>query len=84
MGTGAASGTWPAAGGVDEIDLWLNAVPYHHIGGSCAIVLGALSTASAFVVLEGYDRDQLVMLMKRLHPTRMGGVPTKLRKPLPG
>ena len=74
----ALLGGWlrPIVDGADETDLWLNAVPYHHIGGSCAIILGALSTASAFVVLERYDRDQLVALMKRLNPTRMGGVPT--------
>ncbi len=74
----ALLGGWlrPMTDGADETDLWLNAVPYHHVGGSCAIILGALSTASTFVVLERYDRDQLVTLMKRLKPTRMGGVPT--------
>ena len=66
----------PIVDGTNETDLWLNAVPYHHIGGSCAIILGALTTASAFVVLERYDRDQLIELMGRLRPTRMGGVPT--------
>lgn len=74
----ALLGGWirPMLDGTDENDLWLNAVPYHHVGGSCAIILGALTTRSAFVVLERYDRDQLVSLMKRLKPTRMGGVPT--------
>ncbi len=74
----ALLGGWlrPMADGTDETDLWLNAVPYHHIGGSCAIILGALSTASTFVVLERYDRAQLVALMRQLKPTRMGGVPT--------
>ena len=33
----ASSWLRPAVNGVDENDLWLNAVPYHHIGGSCAI-----------------------------------------------
>lgn len=74
----ALLGGWlrPIVNGVNETDLWLNAVPYHHIGGSCAIVLGAMTTASAFVVLERYDRSQLIALMKRLRPTRLGGVPT--------
>ena len=74
----ALLGGWlrPLVDGCDENDLWLNAVPFHHIGGSCAIVLGALTTASPFVVLERYDRDQLVRLMGQLGPTRMGGVPT--------
>ena len=71
-------GGWlrPAVYGGNEHDVWLNAVPYHHIGGSIAIMVGALATASAFVVLERYDRDQTVRLMRELRPTRMGGVPT--------
>jgi fatty-acyl-CoA synthase len=71
-------GGWvrPAVYGGNEQDVWLNAVPYHHIGGSIAIVVGALATASALVVLERYDRDQTVRLMREVRPTRMGGVPT--------
>ena len=71
-------GGWlrPAVYGGNEHDVWLNAVPYHHIGGSIAIVVGALATGSAFTVLERYDRDQTVRLMRELRPTRMGGVPT--------
>ncbi len=71
-------GGWlrPAVYGGNEHDVWLNAVPYHHIGGSIAIIVGALATASAFTVLERYDRDQTVRLMRELRPTRMGGVPT--------
>ncbi|MFC3172708.1 class I adenylate-forming enzyme family protein [Novosphingobium bradum] len=74
----ALLGGWlrPTLDGIGEDDLWLNAVPYHHVGGSCAIILGALSTGSAFVMLERYDREQLVALMTTLRPTRMGGVPT--------
>ena len=71
-------GGWvrPAVYGGNEHDVWLNAVPYHHIGGSIAIMVGALATASAFVVLERYNRDQTVRLMREVRPTRMGGVPT--------
>ncbi len=71
-------GGWlrPAVYGGNEHDVWLNAVPYHHIGGSIAIIVGALATGSAFTVLERYDRDQTVRLMRELRPTRMGGVPT--------
>lgn len=71
-------GGWlrPAVYGGNEHDIWLNAVPYHHIGGSIAIIVGALATGSAFVVLERYDRDQTVRLMREVRPTRMGGVPT--------
>ncbi len=71
-------GGWlrPAVYGGNEDDVWLNAVAYHHIGGSIAIMVGALATASAFVVLERYNRDQTVQLMRELRPSRMGGVPT--------
>jgi fatty-acyl-CoA synthase len=71
-------GGWlrPAVYGGNEHDVWLNAVPYHHIGGSIAIIVGALATGSAFVVLERYARDETVRLMRELRPSRMGGVPT--------
>ena len=74
----AMYGAWarPAIYGGTHDDISLNAVPFHHIGGSIAIILGALTTASSFVVLESYDRDQIVRLMRQLRPTRMGGVPT--------
>jgi fatty-acyl-CoA synthase len=75
---GVLYGGWlrPAVYGGNEHDVWLNAVPYHHIGGSIAIMVGALATGSAFVVLERYDRDETVRLMRELRPSRMGGVPT--------
>lgn len=66
----------PHCEGAGEQDVWLNAVPFHHVGGSCAIVLGAMSVGGSFVVLERYDRDQLIRLMPKVHATRMGGVPT--------
>lgn len=71
-------GAWlrPAVYGGNEHDISLNAVPFHHIGGSIAIMVGTLATASAFVVLERYDRDQTVRLMREVRATRMGGVPT--------
>jgi fatty-acyl-CoA synthase len=70
-------GGWirPALQGGGTRDLWLNAVPYHHVGGSVAVIVGSLAMGSTLVVLERYDRDQLVALMA-LKPSRMGGVPT--------
>lgn len=71
-------GGWlrPHCEGAGEDDVWLNALPFHHIGGSCAVVLGALGVGGSFVVLERYDRDQLIRLMPIVRATRMGGVPT--------
>lgn len=74
----ALLGGWlrPHCEGASEHDVWLNAIPYHHVGGSCAIVLGALSLGAAFVVIERYDCDQLIQMMGKVNATRMGGVPT--------
>jgi fatty-acyl-CoA synthase len=74
----ALLGGWlrPHCEGANEHDVWLNAVPYHHIGGSCAIVLAALTLGASFVVLERYDCDELVRMMGQINATRMGGVPT--------
>jgi len=74
----ALLGGWlrPHCEGATENDVWLNAVPFHHIGGSVAVVLGALGVGGSFVVLERYDRDQLIRLMPKVGATRMGGVPT--------
>jgi fatty-acyl-CoA synthase len=71
-------GGWlrPHCEGAGIDDVWLNALPFHHIGGSCAVVLGALGVGGSFVVIERYDRDQLIRLMPIVRATRMGGVPT--------
>ena len=74
----ALLGGWlrPHCEGANETDVWLNAVPFHHIGGSCAIVLGALGVGASFVVLARSDREQILRLLKKVAATRMGGVPT--------
>jgi fatty-acyl-CoA synthase len=74
----AILGGWlrPKIEGADEHDVYLNPVPLHHIGGSCAVVLGALSLGCAFTVLDRYDPAQLAALIGPTGATRMGGVPT--------
>jgi fatty-acyl-CoA synthase len=74
----AVLGGWlrPSIEGADEHDVYLNPVPYHHIGGSCAVILGALSLGCPFTVLERYDPAQLASLITPTGATRMGGVPT--------
>jgi fatty-acyl-CoA synthase len=74
----AILGGWlrPFIDGAGEGEIWLNSVPFHHIGGTCAIILGALSMGGAFVMLERYDPTQLAALMNPSKATRMGGVPT--------
>jgi len=66
----------PRCEGATEKDVWLNAVPFHHIGGTCAVTLGAVGVGGSFVVLQRFDRDQLIRLMPKVNATRMGGVPT--------
>ena len=74
----ALLGGWlrPYCEGATCEDVWLNAVPFHHIGGSISILLGALGVGAAFVVLRGFDREQIIRLMPAAGATRMGGVPT--------
>jgi fatty-acyl-CoA synthase len=66
----------PGCDGAGPDDVWLNPVPIHHIGGSCAVVLGALSVGGACVVLEKHDPEQIARLAEPVRATRMGGVPT--------
>jgi fatty-acyl-CoA synthase len=74
----AILGGWMRAAmeGGDADDVILNPVPFHHIGGSCFILVGAAAFGCANVVLERYDARQLAALMKPMRATRMGGVPT--------
>jgi fatty-acyl-CoA synthase len=69
----------PHLDGASGDDVWLNPVPYHHIGGSCVVVLGALSVGGACAVLERFDAAQIAALMRPTRATRMGGVPTMWR-----
>jgi fatty-acyl-CoA synthase len=66
----------PCLDGSTEEDVWLNPVPMHHIGGAIVVVLGALSVGGSCSVLQRFDPDQLVALMRPTRATRMGGVPT--------
>jgi fatty-acyl-CoA synthase len=74
----ALNGAWirPCIDGATEDDVWLNPVPYHHIGGTCVVILGALSVGGRCAVLDRFDVAQLVSLMGPSGATRMGGVPT--------
>jgi fatty-acyl-CoA synthase len=62
--------------GADEHDVWLNPVPLHHIGGSVIIVLAALGSGGAYVVMPRFDAASQLALMRSTGATRTGGVPT--------
>jgi fatty-acyl-CoA synthase len=74
----AILGGWLRASldGGNADDVILNPVPFHHIGGSCFILVGAAAFGCANVILERYDAKQLAELMLPMRATRMGGVPT--------
>lgn len=65
-----------ACDGAQAADVWLNPVPFHHLAGSCGVILGAMSVGGSFVVVERYDRDLVIRLAPKIAATRMGGVPT--------
>ncbi len=67
----------PASGGV-----CLNSVPYHHIGGSLYVILGALTSGGAFVVVDRFDPDQTVRLLPLAGVTHLGGVPIMIERVL--
>ncbi|MFB4308304.1 class I adenylate-forming enzyme family protein [Actinomadura sp. GTD37] len=60
----------------------LNSVPYHHIGGSLYVVLGALTSGGAFVVVDRFDPDQTVRLVALAGVTHLGGVPIMIERVL--
>jgi acyl-CoA synthetase (AMP-forming)/AMP-acid ligase II len=60
----------------------LNSVPYHHIGGSLYVVLGALTSGGAFVVVDRFDPDQTVRLLSLAQVTHLGGVPIMIERVL--
>ncbi|WP_370617768.1 class I adenylate-forming enzyme family protein [Mumia sp. Pv 4-285] len=59
-------------------DVWLNPVPYHHVGGSCFVILGGLMTGGAFVMVDRWDPVAATALLRTGVVTRVGGVPTML------
>lgn len=60
---------------VDD-DVWLNPVPYHHIGGSCFVVLGGPLGGGSFVLVDRWDPAEATELLRSGVITRLGGVPT--------
>jgi acyl-CoA synthetase (AMP-forming)/AMP-acid ligase II len=65
----------PAVGGVG-----LNSVPFYHVGGSVSIILGALTTGSAFIVVDRFDAEQTVRLIPLAGVTHIGGVPIMIER----
>lgn len=64
--------------GADHYDVWVNPVPLHHMGGSCVVVMAALSSGGSYVVMPRFDPELMVRVMRLAGATRIGGVPTML------
>jgi fatty-acyl-CoA synthase len=60
----------------DETDIWLSPAPFHHIGGSVSMLLGVLVAGGANTIVERFDANTVVSLVRAVRPTRMGAVPT--------
>ncbi|WP_370617771.1 class I adenylate-forming enzyme family protein [Mumia sp. Pv 4-285] len=62
---------------VDD-DCYCNPVPYHHVGGSCSVILGGVSDGGAIVLLQRWIPEDVVRLLESGVATRVGGVPTMM------
>ncbi|SOD72132.1 fatty-acyl-CoA synthase/long-chain acyl-CoA synthetase [Jatrophihabitans sp. GAS493] len=63
-------------------DVTLNSVPFHHVGGSVFVLLGALTTGSALVVTDSFNAEESVRLLTAAQVTQLGGVPTMVERVL--
>jgi fatty-acyl-CoA synthase len=62
----------------DEDDVWLNPAPMTHVGGAIALLLGAMVTGGAYVLMNRFESGEYIRLMNTCGATRIGGVPTML------
>jgi fatty-acyl-CoA synthase len=61
-------------------DVTLNSVPFHHVGGSLSVLLGALTTGSSLVITERFNPEESVRLLTAAQVTQLGGVPTMIER----
>jgi fatty-acyl-CoA synthase len=62
----------------DEHDVWLNPAPMSHVGGAISLLLGAMVTGGAYVLMNRFEPAEYIRLMNSCGATRVGGVPTML------
>ncbi|MQY26067.1 class I adenylate-forming enzyme family protein [Nocardia aurantia] len=63
---------------IPDDDVWLNPIPYHHVGGFCHVILGGLVDGGAMVVIDRFSADEMLRLLGMGEITRIGGVPTMI------
>lgn len=59
----------------DTAAVTLNSVPFHHVGGSISVLLGALSTKGASIVVDRFNPEESIRLLPLAGVTHLGGVP---------
>jgi fatty-acyl-CoA synthase len=62
----------------DETDVWINAGPLNHVGGALSVVLGTVAFGGCYVLMQRFDTNEYLKLMRETGATRIGGVPTML------
>lgn len=60
----------------------LNSVPFHHVGGSVFVILGALSVSGSFLLVDRFKPTESVRLLVEAGVTHLGGVPTMIEQVL--
>jgi fatty-acyl-CoA synthase len=64
---------------VSPDDVFLNASPLHHVAGSVSLVLGSLVAGATYVVVERFNAERVLAMIRLTGATSIGGVPTVLR-----
>ena len=57
-------------------DVWFNALPLHHVGGSVCMVLAMLAIGGTTVLAPAFEAANALRLMQRSRATITGAVPT--------
>ena len=63
-------------GGGARDDVFLNAAPMHHMGGSISLILGVLVAGGTYALMGRFDAGEQIRMIRDTGATRTGGVPT--------
>jgi fatty-acyl-CoA synthase len=67
-----------ADGGGAADDVFLNAAPMHHMGGSISLILGVLVAGGTFALMGRFEAGEQIRMIRDTGATRTGGVPTTM------
>lgn len=63
---------------IDETDVLVNPSPMSHIGGAIHMLLGCMVTGACYVMMNRFELNEYVRMMKLCGATQISGVPTML------